>query len=135
MQNNCESIATVRENTETTNACSKWTQKEELQLIKSITNGNDIGEIAKEHKRTRGAIKSRILHIAMNMVDDGKQIQNVCTLLCLTHIEVENAHKHHLLKRMNTKNTTQDKNQETQLDILRDIRDILVRIEANLLAE
>lgn len=43
---------------------NRWTADEDNQLISLLNNSKDIKYIAKLHQRTRGAIQSRIKHIA-----------------------------------------------------------------------
>jgi len=45
---------------ETSSAGKKWTVEEDDQLIELLNNGTSIEDIAKQHKRTVGGIKSRI---------------------------------------------------------------------------
>lgn len=48
------------------NAYKKWTIEEEILLLKHIKDGLDIKNIAIEHKRSIGAIRSRISKIVFN---------------------------------------------------------------------
>lgn len=64
-------------------------------MIESLNNGTSIEDIAKEHKRTVGAIKSRI---KKNVVDieelvvssiDPNSIDNICAMVNLEAEEIE----------------------------------------------
>ena len=54
-------ITTLRSNEETSRSYNKWTHEEELKLANEISQKKTLQEIALEHKRTLGAIKSRII--------------------------------------------------------------------------
>ena len=129
MQNywNYDHIKEVRKNYERVG--KKWTPEEELQLTSLIKTDKSIDDIAKEHKRTVGGINSRLRELAVRMINKGKTIEEVCVTMRLTREEIEDAQK-----RRKYAQTRCDKiaSIETELDILKDIRDILTRIEAKL---
>jgi hypothetical protein len=54
-------ITTLKNNEITGRAYNKWTLKEDLQLIKEVDDKKTFKEIALMHKRTFGAIKSRVI--------------------------------------------------------------------------
>jgi hypothetical protein len=59
-------------NEETSRAGSKWSPDEDDKLVKEFTNKKTFEEIALEHKRTIGGIKSRIIsHILYKEHKDG----------------------------------------------------------------
>lgn len=125
-----QNIKQLKEQPETSAVGNRWTPEEETRLIDSLGQGKDIDEIAKEHKRTVGGIKSRMKEIAIRMIEnDGKSVEEVCMTLHLTLEDIEDAQK----KR--NKQATVPKKLETELDVLKDIRSLLVRIEAKLLEE
>jgi hypothetical protein len=45
------------------NAGKPWSEEEDKQLIESFDGGKSFKELSEEHKRTEGAIKSRLLKI------------------------------------------------------------------------
>lgn len=45
------------------NAGTPWKGKEERQLVSAFDAGRKISQLAKEHQRTEGAIRSRLLHL------------------------------------------------------------------------
>jgi hypothetical protein len=54
-------VKDLRKNEETSNAGNKWLSEEDDKLVKEITNKRTFEEIAFEHKRTTGGIKSRVI--------------------------------------------------------------------------
>ena len=54
-------IYTLKNNELTSCSYNKWTLKEDLQLIKEIDEKKTYKEIALIHKRTHGAIRSRVI--------------------------------------------------------------------------
>jgi hypothetical protein len=54
-------ITALKNNEITSRAYNKWTLKEDLQLIKEVDDKKTFKEIALIHKRTFGAIKSRVI--------------------------------------------------------------------------
>jgi hypothetical protein len=110
-------------------AGTPWTLDEEHRVIGMIAMDRTIEEIAAGCKRTPGAIRARIPRIAVRMVDrDGQAIDDVCAKLKLhpTDIEVE---RNRALKSMQMRMQPQN---ETMMSILRDIRDVLRRLEERL---
>ena len=62
----------LRRNEETSRAGSKWSPEEDEKLVKEITDKKTFEEIALEHKRTIGGIRSRIIsHILYKEFKDG----------------------------------------------------------------
>jgi DNA-directed RNA polymerase specialized sigma24 family protein len=128
-----EHIKQLKEQPETAAVGNRWTPEEEAQLIDALGNNKDVEEIAKDHRRTLGGIKSRMREIAVRMVEaDGKSIDEVCEILHMTSDEIEDAQKR---RAANNKTTAPKTKPETELDVLKDIRKLLVRIEATLLKE
>ena len=125
-----ERIMKLSEQPETAAAGKSWTLEEENQLIDSLSTGKEISDIANEHKRTMGGIKSRIRVIAFRMVEtDGLTMEEVSAKLRLTPEEIKDA-----LQRRRSRIAQPKTKPDTDIDILKDIRDILIRIEAKLAA-
>jgi hypothetical protein len=62
----------LRRKEETSRAGSKWLLDEDEKLVKEITDKKTIEEIALEHKRTIGGIRSRIIsHILYKEYKEG----------------------------------------------------------------
>lgn len=80
-----ENIKQLKEQPETAAVGNRWTPEEETRLIDSLGQGKNIDEIAKDHKRTTGGIKSHMKEIAVRMIEnDGKSVEEVCMTLRLT---------------------------------------------------
>jgi hypothetical protein len=77
-----EHIKKLKEQPETAAAGNRWTPEEETQLIDALGNNKDVEDIAKDHKRTPGGIRSRMREIAVRMIEtDGKSIEEVSDIL------------------------------------------------------
>jgi len=62
----------LRKNEETSRAGSKWSPEEDEKLVKEFNDKKTFEEIALEHKRNIGGIKSRIIsHILYKEYKDG----------------------------------------------------------------
>lgn len=134
-----QSIQKLKELPETASVGSMWTVEEEKRLIESLSNDKSIDDIAKEHKRTTGGIKSRINLMAVNMIDKNEEsIDDVCVMFRLAKHELEYRQEKFAAKKEKAKakkketSTEESKTDETYLDILKDIRAILLRMEENL---
>lgn len=141
-----ERIQKLKDQPETSCVGNKWTDEDEYMLIKSISEAKLIDDIAREHKRTSGGIRSRLRLIAVRMIEtEGKTIEDVCATLRMTSEDFRSVVRrlHHpnkidvAKKRREkvAKNTTKlyIEKPETELDILKNIREILLRMEAKLL--
>lgn len=118
----------------------KWTDDEETILIKSISEDKLIDDIAMEHKRTPCGIRSRLRLLAFHMIEkEGKSIEEVSTILPMTHEEIKDTYTRY--KYSQKRNTQSEKKKiienrhETELDVLKNIREILLRIEVKLQEE
>jgi len=95
---------------------ARWTTDEERQLLLELKDGHKINEIAEHHGRTVGGIVSRQKVIALKMLEEGRPLAQVCKLTRLTEDVIQQAQQ-----------PAQKK--ETELDVLKDMRAILLRIE------
>lgn len=68
-----------------------WTSEEEKKLLQSISDGKSIATISSEHDRTPGSIKSRMRRIAVQMIGNGKTIEEVCNVLPITPEMIQRA--------------------------------------------
>ena len=83
----------LRINEETSRAGSKWLPDEDEKLVKEITDKKTIEEIALEHKRTIGGIRSRVIsHILYKEYKEG--IKTIDDLSNEYNIERELVEKH-----------------------------------------
>lgn len=128
-----ENIRKMKEQPETSAVGNKWTSEEEARLVDSLRNGRNIDDISKEHKRTPGGIKSRMRKIAVNMIEsEGKSIEEVCAELHMIPEDIVDAQNKRAVA---NKRTMSKLKPETELEILNDIRKILIRIESKLFEE
>jgi hypothetical protein len=110
----------LKEKPETSSAGNLWTVTEEDKLIESIKNNTKITDIALEHKRTVNSIRKKLGHIAIKMMEtEDKSMNDVCALLRITPADIK-------IKK------SKETESETQLDLLKDIRNILIRIESKI---
>lgn len=83
----------LRRNEETSRAGSKWLPDEDEKLVKEFTDKKTFEEIALEHKRTIGGIRSRVLsHILYKEYKEG--IKTIDDLSKEYNIERELVEKH-----------------------------------------
>jgi hypothetical protein len=61
----------------------KWSNDEELMLIKKIASGQKIETIAKDHDRTIPAVLKRLEKITFENIESGKSVNNISTKLHL----------------------------------------------------
>ena len=73
------------------NAGTKWTVEEELQLLEEIDNDMSIANISIKHQRTNGAITARLNLIALRLYENGKSIEYIMNLTKLSKLQVESA--------------------------------------------
>ena len=57
----CKMFKSLRNNEETSRVGSKWLQEEDEELMRELTDKKTFEEIALNHKRTIGGIKSRVI--------------------------------------------------------------------------
>ena len=91
-----------------------WTRDEEEKLLQSLADGKSTAQISREHDRTPGSIKSRIRRIAVQMIGNGKTIEEVCNVLPITPDVIQRA----MTQRQVVDNES--------------IREILIRVEEKL---
>jgi hypothetical protein len=82
------------DNTTSTNekplrAGQKWTPEENERLMQRVMKGRTIEDVAKKHHRTTNAIRLRMLDNAMQMVQNGCTMDDVCCRLFLVKDELE----------------------------------------------
>ena len=68
----------------------KWSNDEELMLIKKISMGNKLENIAKEHDRTIPAVLKRLEKITYENIESGKSITEISNKL---HLKPDVIHK------------------------------------------
>jgi hypothetical protein len=67
----------------------KWTPEENIRLMNRVIKGKNVEDIARKHHRTTNAIKLRILDNAMQMVQSGLTMEDVCQKLFLVHDDLK----------------------------------------------
>lgn len=80
-------LLSLRENPNTARAGMKWTNEEDIELMKQVEDGIDIDDIAKAHKRTNTGVKARIMSNALAMMES-KNMTMEQVSVCV-HISVE----------------------------------------------
>jgi hypothetical protein len=68
-----------------------WLDDEVLQLLQGVRKKKTIEEIAEEHKRTVGGIKSRLRQIATDYHNEGRSIEQIEKFTGLTTEEITDA--------------------------------------------
>lgn len=116
----------------------KWEKDEEDFILARIKQGAIPMVIAKEVKRTTGGIVSHLRQMACNWVDSGKPIEEASILTGLPVFDIQDAMKRRDLakqmKELSPKRQSPirpfflNKSEETELDILRDIRSLLQQL-------
>ena len=65
-----EKLREQRKNPETSRAGLKWESEEDCSLIDKVKSDKSFDEIAKEHQRTVGSIKTRLIIKAIDSLDN-----------------------------------------------------------------
>lgn len=142
-----ERLEALKERPEFAAAGSRWTQEEEARVVDAIAGGRTIMEVAAGCKRTHGSIRAKLLALALRMVDaEGRSAEDVCAMLSSSRlqpvdIDAERARQRakwddndgresEQRRKKDSKDSKDSK--ETFTDVLKDIRDILRRLEERL---
>lgn len=67
----------------------RWTAEEDEDLMKSCVNQIDIEDISKQHQRTVGAVKMRIMRNVVNKIKTGESMESVAELYHVSQQEIE----------------------------------------------
>ena len=73
------------------NMGKRWDDKELMNLLILIRKSTDIAEIAKQHKRTNGAIVCKLKEMAVKYVSDGFSLEQVQKFTGLTIADITDA--------------------------------------------
>ena len=116
----------------------KWEKDEDEFILTRIKQGAIPFTIAKEVKRTTGGIVSHLRQMACQMIDNGKSMEEVVELTGLPVFDIQDAVKRReLAKQMKEVSPKREspirpfflsKTEETELDVLRDIRSLLQQL-------
>lgn len=137
----------LRKNPDTAKACTRWTPAEDEELAKQATSHMDFVEIAKQHQRTLGSIKSRIMSYAVGYItQQNVSIEDAAAHFNLdvdeliehkkrTELKQEEKQDDTPLKKKEkeaatTTTTSKSKKKDRYMDILVEIRDLLKVIAA-----
>ena len=116
----------------------KWEKDEEDYILGRIKHGAIPPVIANEVKRTTGGIVSHLRHMACNWIESGTSIEEAAQKTRLSVCDIQDALKRRELgKEMKELARKQEapvrsfflqKPEETELDVLRDIRSLLQQL-------
>jgi len=67
-----QNMQKLKENPDTENIGKKWTEEENLELLKEVEDGIILEDIALNHKRTLGSIKGKLFSIADHYINTKK---------------------------------------------------------------
>lgn len=85
----------------------RWSKTDETKLLKDVSDGRDVAEIAVELGRTEGATVIRLKKLALDMIDrDKKTLEEVAQLVKLDEASILE-HRGYQMKK--TKMTSQDR--------------------------
>ena len=85
-----------------------WKEDEVVKLLTSIQKKTSIEEIAKEHDRTVGGIRSYIRKLAVDYhIHDKRTMEEIQTYTGLTKEQIEDAIQKHEVKEARKKETTE----------------------------
>jgi len=105
-----------------------WSEEEDAKLLKSIHQKIPMKEIANEHQRTEGGIKSRLRFLATEYhFNDGLPVETIMKYTGLNRIQVEDAiKKRESLEGAKKATTVSKKHKDDELiELLREINDKL----------
>lgn len=84
-----EMLKNQRQNTETSRAGLKWEQEEDDRLLKMLSEGTSLAEIAKSLQRTEGSIKTRLTIYAINKMEkENMSVEQVSQLVGLNEKDI-----------------------------------------------
>ena len=84
-----EMLKNQRQNAETSRAGLKWEQDEDERLLKMLSDGVSLADIAKTLQRTDGSIKTRLTVYAINKMEkENMSLAQVSELVGLTEKDI-----------------------------------------------
>ena len=79
-----EHIQKLRAVPETAAVFTRWTADEEAALLGAVRDGHSVGDMARVHHRTASGIRSRLKHIAVDLVTSkGKTVEEASGIVGL----------------------------------------------------
>lgn len=128
--NDNELLKALRQLPEFAAAGSAWTPDEDAFVISAANKGRALEAIAAYCKRTTGCIKRRLLELAVRMIDEGgRSASEVCVTLRLDPDDVWRIMQGAAKRKEEEEKVKDDTGEETLLEVVRDIRDALRRME------
>jgi transposase len=84
-----EMLKTQRQNTETSRAGLKWESDEDDKLLKMVSEGVSLTDIAKSLQRTEGSIKTRLTVYAINKMErENLSLEQVAQLVNISDKDI-----------------------------------------------
>jgi transposase len=84
-----EMLKTQRQNTETSRAGLKWESDEDDKLLKMVSEGVSLADIAKSLQRTEGSIKTRLTVYAINKMErENLSLEQVAQLVNISDKDI-----------------------------------------------
>jgi hypothetical protein len=113
-----------------------WSEEEESKLLEAVRECVDVGVIAKDHQRTRGAITARLQRIACQMIDKGSSLREASDAVRLEASVIENAYERRRSAkqdRVSAPGVSQcTRHAQSTYALLVDIRDLVKSMDAKL---
>ena len=113
-----QKIQALKEKPETAKTGSRWSPDEVKQLLEEIKNKDSIKSIALKHQRTEGSINSKLLGIAVNFIEDGKDIKDVSKIVNKSEEDIQEYLKTQIDKPKKVKQIIIEEKEETKEIIL-----------------
>ena len=124
-----QNIQKLRENPDTANVGKKWSEDEQNNLLYEIKKNMSFDEIAKIHKRTETSIKSKLMTIAISLLQKNMNIEEVSKIVNLSSDSIQEYMKKYPDKKtisvkinLNENTNNSDDNKLTGEDILKLIK-------------
>jgi len=116
-----QNIQKLRENPETANAGTKWTEDEINNLLYEIKKNISLDEIAKIHKRTPSSITGKLYSISIKLLEKNMDINEVSKVVNLSVISIQDYMKKYPDKKTKIISETKSEtnNQLTASEILK----------------
>ena len=123
-------IQKLRENPETSNAGKKWSEEEVNELLNNIKTLS-FNEVASIHKRTEGSIKSKLLSIALSLINKKMLIDEISKIVKLSKDSIID----YMNKQTDKKSKTKSEDSETNTNKLSgsEILDLIQPAVSNIL--
>jgi hypothetical protein len=111
----------------------KWDDSELQYVLESVKKGNKPQHIATEIKRTPGSIISRLKQVAYNSIQNGMSLEDASKLTGITPNEITDfIQRREFAETMKKDRVPEpfvpEKPEETLLDVVKEIRDLLKQL-------